>query len=332
MTSYIRRFFWIVLALSCAIPDTRGGEEEIRRFRDEYPAACARIQNAYAMMSGTIQINKENSDGSKSRYQVSIQKAMDRSLARVEVDDKPGLELVLCTRPEGHYALVRMPGEKKYRVQAIGPIAESMFVRNVGQYLRAPYSFLGEPFDRLVSDPTFRILSAESVSSGDRHGIEVTYAFGEERPDSSSTRVPPHEATFLFDPNRDWIMTQGAIRIADHPPEKAISFSVDYAEATDTIPPVSRVNYVEGGRAAKSDLTDATSGAADPASVVDPASFSMTAFGLPEISTEPQRRANWIPYFLATNALLALVAALWFRRLGRGKGEGKEGQGRKSET
>lgn len=313
MTSQILRPAWLVLALSGAIPYARGGEEEIRRFRAEYPPACARIQNAYALLSGTIQMDKEMAGGRKRRDQVSFQNAMGRSLARLEAGDKPGHELVVCVRPEGHYALSRKPDRKEYGVQAIGIFAEAMFIRNVGQYLRAPNSFLGEPFDRLISDPTFRIISAESVSSGDRRGIEVTYAFGEGRPPTSSTRIPPHEATFLFDPDRDWVISRGTIRLADSPPEKAITFSVDYAAAAGSIPADSLVTYVENGRTTKCRFRSVTSG------VADPASFSMTAFGLPDISAGPRRRTNWIPYVLAAAAVLALVAALGLRRLARSR-------------
>lgn len=228
----------------------------------------------------------------------------------METGDKR--EIILCVRPEGHYALNRKADGKEYGVVQIGLMAEAMFARNVGQYLRAPYSFLGEPFDRLVSDPTFRVLSAEPVSSGDRHGIEVTYAFGEKQSVTPTTRIiPQHEGTLLFDSDRNWVILRGSIRLADRPPEKAISFSVDYAEAAGSVPLVSLVTYVENGRATKCRFASLSS------SVAEPASFSMTAFGLPDISAAARNRTNWMPYVLAAAALLALAIGLWLRRLAR---------------
>lgn len=308
MMSRIACIFVTIYTCFVATPNTHGGEKEIQRFRDEYLPACAQIQDAYALLSGTIQMDKEVGNGKK-RDQVSFKNAKDRSLARIETND--GRVIVMCIRPEGHYTLNQKSDEKAYNVLAVDIEAEAMFARNIGQYLRAPYSFLGEPFDRLVSDPTFRILSAESVSGNDHHGIEVTYSFGEGQPITSSTRIPPHDATVLFDPSHKWVISRGTIRMPGQPPERAISFTVDYTEAIDSIPLVSLVTYIQNGSTTKSRFSSITS------SVVDPANFSMTAFGLPDISAKPPRQTNWIPYILVTAALFAFVASLWFRRLAR---------------
>ena len=280
-----------------------GGEQELALFQEQYLKACKRIENLYSGLSGTIQISRENNGVLQRKDRAIFQNSGGAHLALLKTDEKISREMVFCLRPQGSYALTRKADGKSYSVQSIGIIAEALYIRNIGQYLRSPYSFMGEPFDRLIENETFKVNSAEeNVVEGVRQ-FRLKYTYGDDSTAKIPSRVPNHQAKFTFLPDYAWVMSDGEMILTNGSNTKPYRFKAEYLKTINDIPVLSKLIYTENDRVTTCLFETSLQNVTDD-------QFAMSRFGLPEIEPQKNRTNHYQGYFYFVLSCLLIIIGL----------------------
>lgn len=290
-----------------SVPTCYGGEREVVLFQEKYQEAFNRIEKLYSSLSGTIQITRENNNDLQRKDRATFQNSGDASIASLKTDEKISREMVFCLRPQGSYALTRKVDGISYGVQSLGIMAEALYIRNIGQYLRSPYSFMGEPFDRLIQNKTFHINSTEEdIVKGVRQ-FRLKYTYGDDSTAKISTRVPNHQATFTFLPDHAWVMSDGEIMLSNSNMTNSYRFKAEYSKTINEIPILSKLTYTENDRMTTCLFETSVQNVTDN-------QFAMSRFGLPEMEPEKKRKNHYQGYLYFALSCVFIIIGLRINR------------------
>lgn len=299
-----------VALLSLFSPSSSAGEEEIARFRREYPAAARLLAERYSRLRGTCTVTSKSPRGPNFVDRCSF--ACDGGARKVEIRrylkaDGPLIgEFVHCIGDAASFRLKRLP-EKEYRINSVGGDQNdrAAFDQLFGRYLAAPFLNFEFSLSKMMSLPKFRIVSAQHVEYKGRTLMQVDWELGD--PSSAD------KWQLLLDPDSDWVIHRAELRPRDSPAMIQIC-EVEYAPL-DSRPPLPKLVKIE--TANTEDMTCVFEDiSADP---TPESQFRMSAYGLADLSSAVPRRtrsnfAYWAGGLAVTGLLLAILIGALARR------------------
>jgi prepilin-type N-terminal cleavage/methylation domain-containing protein/prepilin-type processing-associated H-X9-DG protein len=293
---------------------TQAGEDEMERFRREYPRAAERLRASYAQLRGKCQLVRDDvSGGRKSSSNQEVEFNIDHGFTKAVIRSSSGpkkdrIERVYCLKAEGGFSLVRVPGPAGHSVQSTGDDKKLKlsFANRFGKFLIAPYGVINKNFSDFLASPTFRPRSAIPVSVDGKRLLRVDFDMGAGGPETT-TRV-----TLDLEPDAGWLIHSAELRPGYMKGRVSTGYKVEYQEAIGDKPALPRVvRFTEPG-----ENTICTYESIERRPTPE-GEFTMTSFGLPDIATP--RSENWGLSTLGVMliaGIACLAAALALRRRG----------------
>lgn len=306
----MRKIVWA--SVFCAIAACRSwaGQDEIARFRQEYPRAAQRMEAHLAQVRGSCRLSVQRGS-SPDRYDVDRATfAADHGLRKVAIDRirllgkaKTRVEIIYCVGPNSAFSLRRPAGAEAYSVQGIGSDRQdaSAFNSMFGRFLTAPYAILGKPLTQIMALGTFRLVSAEEVEIAGERLFRIDYEIGD--------TANADKAWLHLDPASGWAIRAGEIQSASLPGAK-LAFDVQYGSPIGDLPYPRLVKFIEPDLLKSSCEFEEIAGEPTPAS-----EFTMAFFGLAD-PTRPQVQSSLgglVPWLIGL-AAPGLIAAYFLRR------------------
>lgn len=282
-----------------------GGDAELKRFLSEYPAASRALEKEYSHIMGKA-ILRERIDENSTKTQVSEASfAADHGFQKVSIRHHPhsgkwseAPETVYCLGPGSGFMLMRNGGSREYEVASAERTEklELFYQNDFGQFLTAPHGGLWAPLRESMERSSFQALSAEQVDGPDAL-IRVRFRIGGKQAD---------EYQVDFDPARRWVIRSLELRPGIGRGRNVIRYRNDYNSAIPEVPVPKRVEYLGAtGLPVVCEFTEFQFGSTPESS------FSMTSFGLPDLTKPDTPRRSRLPWIAAAaGACLALAIAL----------------------
>ena len=299
-----------VAAIIMACSVARADQASIDRFLREYPAASKMLQSRLTRVKGACvlkyQPNPKYSPGPGITKRAIF--AADHGFRKVLLSrdkGKAGMgEAVYCIGDVTGFSLQKSAGDPSYSIGAtgsdrrmIGAVYNTLF----GRYLESAYFIGPQPLANYMSEPTFRVVSANEVVVGSEHLIRVECEAG-----SSET---PVKLMAELDPASGWSIRRGECRSRGPVAWDRASVEVEYSTLVDgtKTPHVVRYRDVTG----ETIICDFESVQFEP---TDEREFRMSFYGLPELSSAPSYSTPSNVYLLICVSLLGIVLAFALRR------------------
>ncbi len=199
-------FTCAIVAVSCSCA-WGAGQEEIARFRREYPPAAKTIEQRFDQVRGKARVRLEQASGEIRRIE-DVTFATLGPLRKFEsIQRNPGEGVILKTRvvcigKDSGFTLNQLAGREDYVVESIdeGSDLGRSYTTHFGKLLEAPYSVTRTTFADLLEYPDSNVLSAEPVEREGRSLLEVVIQHG--KPEQ------PLQTRVLFDPAAGWVARQ----------------------------------------------------------------------------------------------------------------------------
>ena len=300
------------------------------RFRSECLAGHQKLRERFANCSLVGIDSRLETSRERYKFAAELARSGERRLvvvgqSAVGQRDKPPAESVNCLNPDKFFRLTRQPGTKQYLIEYVLPTtkdnqesagAETYFKSRLSPVLDSPYSLFDQPFDAIVSHPTFRFISAAEVVEAGRKLIAVVFSCNGE------AGLKIELGKVWFDPELDWAIRRYETNFKkyfmgyDAVKRGTIDYNVRSQEiALDRF-------YFE----IRIDAPGAPSGPTQTHEFVverfsigplPPERFELPAFGLPDVPVGPVRANNWLSLrgWLFWGAIMAAVLAFVGLRL-----------------
>jgi hypothetical protein len=228
-----------------------------------------------------------------------------------------GAEQVMCVNSKYNFTLARGTPDRNFSITAFqdGPpvstdspliSTEDLVEVYFEQFLKAPWVIDGRSLDRIINGRGFHLIGIESIGSTHAPLVQVRFSY---QP-TDMHEAPFTDAFVTLRPDANWSIRHYEYSLNDG----RLIGDIDYGGTMEGIPTLSKVSLrAESAQHQPISHTIFEFERLVP-SVVPEANFTLTAFGLPELSeSEPSRR-----WFLLLNVgVICLVVAVWIYRRAR---------------
>lgn len=304
----------IALALIfCGIAASQSGadQDEIERFRREYPRAAARMAAHLAQVRGSCRLSVQRGSN-PDRYDIDHATfAADHGFRKVSIDQvrmqgkaKTRFETLYCVGPNTAFSLRRPAGAEAYSVMGIGSDRQdgSFFQTVFGRFLNAPYTVNGKPLTEFMAMSTFRLVSAEEVDVAGKRLFRTDYEIG--------GAANPDKVWIHFDPALGWAIRGGEVQLATLPGAK-VTFDIQYSAPIGDLPDPRLVTFIGP------DLMKSTCEFDEIVRAPTPANeFTMGFHGLADLARPgvASETGGLVPWLMGL-AAVGLIVAFFLRRL-----------------
>lgn len=316
-----------LILLVCSAP-TYGDESDdlLERVRNEYPAAVKRLETAYSRVRGSgrseTRIPLLTAPGERTIV-ADFSFAFDGDRKRVVesiVDATPQKTRVghraHCMNGEHAFWLSRETSDTPYLLNGHGnaedgynAVADDEIMEAVGSSLSAASNLYGMPMSWILESPRFRFTKATAAPEEDREFIELEFENPEPNPGPRGISGV-YAGTIVVDPASAWRI-QRAVIFFDQSLKRPFHIEVEYGPSVDGSPVPRRLTVLEPRPMTREWRFDDIEFAGAPES-----EFTLTAFGLPEISqhsADDQTGTPFRAWIVVAGALGLLVAIVLYR-------------------
>jgi len=286
----------IVAQVACA---TTRGSDLAEQFRQAAPQGWAVIDKVTRQLSGTVvdeQVEKVTNRPARTlRVSYDATYSADRSLIRYQFDGPEQGESLLGVNEHYAFQLTRPSGNSPWMIGFAGANRREILDR-------IPYRFdallvsvrpWGASLDEIVGDPTFQIDEAKTIDRGGRSLVEITF---HAMPPDTNLLWKIVGGRMTFDPAQHWCLQtyDFALELRGRktsPWTRSMSGTIEYSGEIDGVPLPKHYR-----RKFSSSAGNTTVGTCVYSNLLrsetTPASFNLTAFGLPEIALQSTGSAS----------------------------------------
>lgn len=302
----VLRFVGIVISLSMMQPPASADDNVKSRFLNEYPKFARKNSSSLTGIRGICKLSQSR-DGRTGTVNADF--AVDHGFTKLVISyasnkkkQQQPKEIVLCGNDAQVFSLKMPPDSPNYVVTSSGnslaPLAElNDRFRNL---LTAPHAVFGNDLGEMIGDPSFEMISADTVKNGDEELVAIRFRYG----------IPPkNEIIVHLNPHNEWLIQHSEFKFGDVPDDLSI-FDVQYKnfDSVGTMPLL--VTCKNPDRQYKCEFTGFER---TPVSISE---FSMEHFHLPDLlkNTKSINYKLWIIASSLTISLVGFVLYLLRRR------------------
>lgn len=221
------------------------GEAEVKRFKEDYPAAAAKLNDAYERIKGSYKLSSEDLRDLPENVGETVWKvkfSVDATNLKCEErrhDINGGqeglIEYIACVNEEKGFIATKTVESDHYVLRELvaAEAGRVMFADSYFKYVKAPFYVYGATLAETMSDPTFELLSATILEYHGQNCMQIEYRFG---------APPKSNMTLILEPEQNWVIRHGELRLG-FAPKTVVTFDVSYKKSPEGIPLPEAVSY-----------------------------------------------------------------------------------------
>jgi hypothetical protein len=199
-----------------AVSESRGGEAERIRFRDEYPVALRRWQDRFAQAKGSFKLVRTPRPNPRGVRPVptspdsKVSFFVDGGFEKLELESRINIGGasrrsggIICTGPQMGFVLNRLANPDRYTLVRWGNDSSHRlrFDRMGGDYLYAAFKFNGQTIPEIQSARSYKLLSVDPMPEDGNYRVRMERG------------VPPLPITFVLNPNANWAIRRAELAV-----------------------------------------------------------------------------------------------------------------------